>query len=292
MEAIKLEVDFEFNELIRLSRLSLRELSQLLKERGIEASPAMLSLLKNGRKEHSPLLDQIKKILREYIPQDMQVIQFQTEGQRRMLSVLEAAYEDRELALIVGPSGIGKTYTIGRFSQSREGVVVYKVAKIMALGDLLRDLCRVLSIPEYGTNYQKFIRIRDAVRNKKLLIIDEADLLADDSPKRFLKKIEVFRELSSVCGVVLVGLLELDEAIYANVKSYVYSRMGYYACLKEPSPQELLRYCEYRGIKDSRRVAGNAIGRGYFRYIDKVAKRALKIGEDMALSIMYGGRRQ
>jgi len=289
MEAI--EVDFEFNELLRLSGLSLRELSQLLKERGIEASPAMLSLLKNGRKE-SALLDQIKKILREYLPEDRQVGQFLTEGQRRILSVLEAAYEDRELALIVGPSGIGKTYTIGKFSQSREGVVVYKIVKIMALGDFLRDLCRVLSIPEYGTNYQKFIRIRDALRNKKLLIIDEADLLADDSPKRFLKKIEVFRELSSVCGVVLVGLPELDEAIYANVKSYVYSRMGYYACLKEPSPQELLRYCELKGLKESRRIAGNAIGRGYFRYIDKVANRAIKIGEEMALSLMYGGRRQ
>jgi hypothetical protein len=124
-----------------------------------------------------------------------------------------------------------------------------------------------------------------------MLIVDEADLLADESPNKFLRKIEIFRELANVCAVVLVGLPELDEAIYANVKSYIYSRMGYYAYLKEPEPQELIKYCELKGIKNIRQVAGASMGRGYFRYINKVAKRAKKIGEELALSIMYAGRR-
>jgi len=283
-------IDFEFNELLSISGMTLRKLSEILKERGIEASPAMLSLLRNGKKD-SQLKEEIKNILKEYIPQERLNGQFQTEGQKRLLSVLEAAYEDRELALIVGASGIGKTYTIEQFASKKKDVVVYKVAKIMSLGDMLRTLCKVLALPEYGTNYQRFLRIKDALKHKGALIVDEADLLVDDSPKRFLKKIEVFRELASVTAVVLVGLPELDEAIYQNVKSYVYSRLGYYALLKEPTPQELFRYCEIKGIKDARRVAGNAIGRGYFRYIDKVARRASKIGEEMSISIMYSGKR-
>ena len=283
-------VNLGFQEAIRLLGLSLRETSDLLKKRGIDISPAMLSLIKNGKKD-SELVPEILQVLQEYIPQERYKSQFQTEGQRRFWAILESAYEDKELALVVGPSGIGKTYTITQYAKNKEDVVVYKVAKIMSLGDMLRDLCKVIGVAEYGTNFQKFSRVKEALWMKKMLIVDEADLLVDDSPKRFIKKIEVFRELSDACAVVLVGLPELDEAIYANIKSYVYSRMGYYAYIKEPSPQELLRYCENHGLKDARKIAGNAIGRGFFRYIDKVARRSLKIGEDLALSIMYSGKR-
>jgi len=299
MEAQAQIIDFEFADLLKLSGLTLKKLAIILREKGINVSPAMLCMIKNGKRNSYPLKEKIKEILKEYIEQSKEekdgvveeVIEFLTGAQRRMLSVLEATYEDREFALIVGPSGIGKTYMVEKFAEEHEGVVIYKVVKTMALGDLLRELCRVLKLPEWGTNYQKFSRIKEALKGKKMLIVDEADLLADESPNRFLRKIEIFRELANVCAVVLVGLPELDEAIYANVKSYIYSRMGYYAYLKEPEPQELIKYCELKGIRNIRQVAGASIGRGYFRYIDKVAKRAKKIGEELALSIMYAGKR-
>jgi DNA transposition AAA+ family ATPase len=293
MEAHARIIDFEFADLLKLSGLTFKQLASILHEKGINVSPAMLCMIKNGQKNSHPLKEQIKEILKEYIQskEEKETIKFLTEAQRRMLSVLEATYEDREFALIVGPSGIGKTYIVEKFAEEHEGVVIYKVAKAMSLGDLLRELCKVLKLPEWGTNYQKFSRIKETLKGKKMLIVDEADLLADESPNKFLRKIEIFRELANVCAVVLVGLPELDEAIYANVKSYIYSRMGYYAYLKEPEPQELIKYCELKGIKNIRQVVGASIGRGYFRYIDKVAKRAKKIGEELALSIMYAGRR-
>lgn len=40
---------------------------------------------------------------------------FTTEGQDQMAIVLEAAAEDRELALIVAPSGSGKTFVAERY---------------------------------------------------------------------------------------------------------------------------------------------------------------------------------
>jgi DNA transposition AAA+ family ATPase len=217
---------------------------------------------------------------------------FQTEGQRRILAVLDATVKDREFSLIVGPSGVGKTYTVEQFiANAKNNIVYFKITKLMSAGEILKQLCETMGVPSYGTNGAKLKRLKEKAKEIDMLVVDEVDLLVEqDRPKYFLRKIEIFRELADVTAVVLVGLIELDEAIYENAKTYVYSRLGYYARVQEPTAEELWEFAKHRGVT-AKEVISGAMGRGFFRFIDKVAKKAREIGEEFAVALMYMGRR-
>lgn len=276
-------VDLELRQMIEDAGISLNALS---KELNIPRSS--ISLMISGRYEN----EEMRKKIVEYCQQRIRQREvFQTEGQRRILAVLDAALKDREFSLIVGPSGVGKTYTIQQFiSKAKAKIVYFKVMKLMSAGECLRQLCEAVGVPQYGTNGMRLKRLKEALSEIDMLVVDEADLLVEEKEKYFTRKIEIFRELAEVTAVVLVGLPELDEAIYKNAKSYVYSRLGYYARVKEPTPEELFEFAKQKGLS-STEVVGAAVGRGFFRLIDKVAKKSREIGENMALALMYIGRR-
>ncbi len=289
MQALKkIEPDWELKKAIETAGVKISEIAEAL-----NLPRSSLSLLIHGKYKNEKLRERIMEYLAERAERPENVGRyFQTEGQKRILAVLEATLEDREFSLIVGPSGVGKTYTVQEFISKRKGNIVYfKITKLMSAGEVLRQLCMAVGTPSYGSNGTKMQRLKIKAEEFDMIIVDEADLLVDrEKPKSFLKKIEIFRELAEVTAVVLVGLPELDEAIYENARSYVYSRIGYYARVLEPTPEELWEFARLRGIT-SKEVISGAIGRGYFRFIEKVAKRAGKIGEKFAVALMYYGKR-
>lgn len=285
MQAVKkIGVDFELKNAIDAVGVSL---ATIAKELGVPRPN--ISLMIHGKYENFELREKILKFCREKLKEKPL---FQTEGQRRILAVLDATLKDREFSLIVGPSGVGKTYIVQQFiSKARGNIHYFKVTKLMSAGELLRQLCETIGVPSYGSNGAKLKRLKEKAKEIDMLIVDEADLLIEqERPKYFLKKVEIFRELSEVTAVVLVGLPELDEAIYENTRSYVYSRLGYYARVQEPTAEEIWEFARHRGITNTEVVSG-AMGRGFFRFIDKVAKKAHEIGEEFAVALMYMGRR-
>ncbi len=272
--------NIELSEMVRRIGLSHSEIAKSL---GVPRSS--VTLLLNGKYQNKELKAKIEELC------NLSVKDFITDAQGRMLAVLEATLDDREFSLIVGPSGIGKTYTINQFIKGKEGVCLYKAQKIASAGEILKQLCVLLGLPYYSNNGAKLQRIKEfAKENVAMFIVDEADLMVEDSEKRFLKKIEIFREISEVTAVALVGLPTLDDAISRCAESYIYSRLGYYARLREPSPEELLRFAHLEGLKNAEKIVGMAIHRGFFRFIKKVARRAKILNnENIAISIMYLG---
>ena len=221
---------------------------------------------------------------------------FTTDGQQQMALVLEAAAEDREFALIVAPSGAGKTYVAERFAAGRDDTLHLKCWANPSQGGLLRALCLLTGCGVSGNNDLKLERLRAlgaelAFTGPRFLILDEADLFID--PKRsdrFLARIEIARELKEAgFGVALLGLPELQVELQRNAASYVYSRIGYHAAPKPPTAEDYYRYCDRHGLKRKKELAQLAAGRGGFRYLDKVARLAPRVGEDAAIGLVFRG---
>lgn len=215
---------------------------------------------------------------------------FTTEGQDQMAIVLEAAAEDRELALIVAPSGSGKTFVAERFVAGRDDTLYLKLWSNPAQGGLLRALCLLTGVAVSGNNDLKLERLR-GVADGRFLILDEADLLIDiKRADRFLARIEIARELKEAgFGVCLIGLPELQVELQRNAASYIYSRIGYHAAPQPPTADDYYRYCDARGLSQKKDLAKLAAGRGGFRYLDKIARLAPRVGEAAAIQLVFRG---
>ena len=215
---------------------------------------------------------------------------FTTEGQDQMTIVLEAAAEDRELALIVAPSGSGKTFVAERFAAGRDDTLYLKLWSNPAQGGLLRALCLLTGVAVSGNNDLRLERLR-AVADGRFLILDEADLLIDiKRADRFLARVEIARELKEAgFGVALLGLPELQVELQRNANSYLYSRIGYHAAPQPPAAEDYYRYCDARGLTQKKDLAKLAAGRGGVPYIDKIARPGPRVGEAAAIQLVFRG---
>ena len=248
-------------------------------------SPSTVSQVKKGTYTGKPeTAAKVQAALAASVPP------FTTDGQEQMAVVLEAAAEDREFALIVGASGSGKTYVAERFAAEREDTFYIKMWANPSQGGLLRALCLLTGVAVSGNNDLKLERLR-SVADGRFLILDESDLLID--PKRadrFLARVEIARELKEAgFGVALMGLPELQVELQRNAASYIYSRIGYHAAPQPPTVADFFRYCDVRGLTKKKDLAKLAAGRGGFRYLDKVARLAPRVGEDAAMQLVFRG---
>lgn len=221
-------------------------------------------------------------------------IGFTTEGQEQIGVILDFAAEDREFALIVAPSGAGKSFVAHRFSEGRDDVLYLKMWANPSQGGLLRALCLLTGVAVSGNNDLKLERLRAqaaVTTAPRLLILDESDLLID--PKRadrFLARVEIARELKEAgFGIALIGLPELQTELHRNAASYIYSRIGYHAAITPPSADDYYRYCDVRGLTQKKELAKLAAGRGGFRYLDKIARLAPRVGEAAAMQLVFRG---
>lgn len=260
-------------------------LRQIAKE--LDVSPATVSQVKNGHYAGKP---ETTAKIRAALAAGEPAPPFTTAGQQSMAMVLDAAAEDQEFALIVAPSGAGKTFVAERFTVGRDDALYLKLWSNPSQGGLLRALCLLTGVAVSGNNDLKLERLR-AVADGRFLILDEADLLID--PKRadrFLARIEIARELKEAgFGVALLGLPDLQTELQRNAASYIYSRIGYHAAPQPPTAEDYYRYCDARGLTRKKELAKLAAGRGGFRYLDKIARLAPRVGEDAAIQLVFRG---
>lgn len=257
--------------------------------RELDVSPTTVSQVKNGTYAGKP--ETTAKVRAALAASDPAPF-FTTDGQEQMAIVLEAAAEDREFALIVAPSGSGKTFIAERFVASRDDSFHIKAWANPSQGGLLRALCLLTGVAVSGNNDLKLERLR-AVADGRFLILDEADLLIDAKrADRFLARVEIARELKEAgFGVALLGLPDLQVELQRNAASYIYSRIGYHAAPQPPTAEDYYRYCDARGLTQKKELAKLAAGRGGFRYLDKIARLAPRVGEAAAMQLVFRGGR-
>ncbi|MDR1873551.1 MAG: ATP-binding protein [Synergistaceae bacterium] len=221
-----------------------------------------------------------------------------TEGQRLIQTVLHLTYETQGFSVVVGPSGIGKTYTAEDFLARHPGRAQYlRCADGMCMGDVIDALLELTGTPGYGSNSQKLKRAIRALKDQdvRMILVDEADLLVTDGSKpKILKKISVFREVKEAgIAVSLIGLDSFDTALRAVGETYVTSRIDLYRHAGNPTQAELAHYLAYLGhdpeTEGGRLAVSLAPKNGSMRFVSKAAQIAKQLSGNMmeALRLLF-----
>lgn len=209
-----------------------------------------------------------------------------TEGEKLINGILDLTYHTRGFSAVVGPSGIGKTYTSRLFEEAHPDVLYMRCADGMSMGDVINSLLESVQTPAYGTKTQKMRRCIQALRDKgiRMILVDEADLLVTEGSKpAILKKISVFREIKEAgIGVAMIGLEAFDDALRVVGETYVTSRIDYFRKVRDTAREELAYYLGLQGFDPETSEAQHAISlapkRGSLRFLAKLCSTAGILG--------------
>lgn len=219
-----------------------------------------------------------------------------TDGQNLIMSVLFLTYKTQGFSVVVGPSGIGKTYTAQSFLDKHSGDVQYlRCADGMCMGDVIDALLETTGTPCYGSNSQRLKRAIRALKGQgvRMLLVDEADLLVTDGSKpKILKKISVFREVKEAgIGVSLIGLESFDTALRIVGETYVTSRIDLFRHANIPTAAELEHYMACLGVdpetEGGRRAVQLAPKNGSMRFIEKTVQITKQLSGNMMEALRF-----
>lgn len=154
-----------------------------------------------------------------------------TETFNRVTRAVTMAHQNKDIALVVGEAGVGKSTALQAYVEANpHNAVIIKVDKIMTKQTLVQDLAEALgyepkgSVPALAAKVYRTLADRDMV-----VIIDEADYLKDDA-------LELLRQIvtdKGQSGLVLCGLPRLEFRIktLTNDHQQIASRVGIFASL-------------------------------------------------------------
>lgn len=221
---------------------------------------------------------------------------FLTQKQRVFLKGLEFCYDDSELLVICGPSGIGKTFSAKKFASDHPGVVYYKVKEGFGWKNTLSEIAALFNRNEHGSSSDMMKNILAAIKTSgcRMLIIDEIEHIFMDTRKNAsLKRVAFFREIQEACGVgvALIGLDVLESELRFAAKSYITNRID---CLLKGEPVDLQEMREFweKVLKKSysrtlEPVFEKAKISGNLRILKKLAKRASGMSENFDAALYY-----
>ena len=219
-----------------------------------------------------------------------------TSGEQLINGILNLTYHTGGFAAIVGPSGIGKTYTSKLFDEAHPDTAYIRCADGMSMGDVIQAILDIVGAPAYGTKTQKMRRAIAGLKEQgiRMILVDEADLLVTDGSKpAILRKISVFREIKeSGVGVAMIGLESFDNALRSVGETYVTSRLDYFRKVRDTAQEELAHFLSTQGwdpeTLDARYAIQLAPKRGSLRFLSKLAQTATFLGSlKEALSVTF-----
>lgn len=202
-----------------------------------------------------------------------------TETARTLMSIMESAQFDVDLAVIAGNAGTGKTMAAEAYQQQTNNVFMLTADPSMSSpAALLHELADLLGCNDKGVR-----RIRAIVRRLRgtdaLLIIDEAQHLS-------VKAVEEVRAIhdQAKVGVVFIGNAPLNAKFDGLGRTaefaQLFSRIGLRKKINKPRTKDMCVLLAAWGIQDNEvEMAAKEIGRrdGGLRSMTKVLRNATKI---------------
>ena len=159
---------------------------------------------------------------------------FATPQFMQIISALEEAKKFGRTKMLIGETGVGKTYAIKKFAEKMpENTYVITVSDVYLLEDIIMELCDLLGVSRFNSatgrtmaTYSKKTRLDKVVARlieikesggKPILIFDEAENMNIS----VLKSIKgLYDQLKDHCSIVLVGTNRLiDRILNTNGKN-------------------------------------------------------------------------
>lgn len=180
---------------------------------------------------------------------------YESPQHREALARLEFAVEEKDLALLVGEIGSGKT-TLSRALIDRIGderPVVLLINPRLSPSQLLRSIASGLGLePKYFRNDlldQIHGRLFELYEEKRepVLIIDEAQLIPSKSTFDEIRLLTNFQlDDENLLSVLLIGQPELERRLDRSAYEALRQRIGLRYSLGPLDPEETIAYVEHR----------------------------------------------
>ncbi len=227
------------------------------------------------------VIEQVVGVIRSALPDAYQSeVEFEmTPGQKQGWTILELARRNKNMAVVLGQSGTGKTTLMRHYTKTHADATVLTARMGQTPADLTRAVCWLWNIGASGTNTERMERILTKAPGQ-FLIVDEADLLMEGrQQKHVIRLVELFRLIYEAgAGVVLLGLPSLYDNLVRAGETYVFSRIAYMR--KAPPPDKAFMERVWRrlvadypqALEMSGPVVEDANRRGYFRYLEMLAE--------------------
>lgn len=292
----------ELKDLYERSGLSLQAIAEQA-----SVGKSTVSMIVRGEypSPNAPAVDAVRRVLEDAVrakEPDWPAVRalplkpqtFMTEAQQTLQAFLEDAYRYRDMAVLTGVSGMGKTFAAESWAAGREDALYIKVPERNTYGGLLDALLEAMGGALSGTISAKAARIKSLLRERqvRMIIVDEADLFLRGKPVVFLNKIGLFRELHADGrgpAVVFLGLPILRDAASGMLDTYIWSRIGHIVQLPRPSVRDLTEFWSWLSGRTPTAADAAAVSladaRGAFRLLKKIHDRASVIGIEDALGL-------
>ncbi len=207
--------------------------SSISKKIGI--SPAALSQLLNGKYPNpqtleskiSDFLDMTEQVERIAKRPDFVM----TSLSKKVLDVISYCHIQKDLGLVYGDAGIGKTEAIKEYEREHSGVIVLRVSKAFSREkSLLKMIARKLKVAENNKIEDMYMDCVERLRGTdKVLILDEAQHLPHST-------IELIRDIydDAGIGVVFIGNHEVYRKMHGKGEAafaQIFSRIAMRKCI-------------------------------------------------------------
>lgn len=197
---------------------------------------------------------------------------------KKIHEIADMVHTDREVGVITGDAGVGKTFALRRYAEQNPDVILIEVDFGYSALWLFKELCREVGIEHRGQLSEMAAGIIKRLRDSgRLLIIDEAEYLPH-------KALELLRRVHDKAGVglLLAGMPRLIHNLRGSRGQYaqLYSRVGVYVTVEKLSPVDT------RAIVGSAIPMGNGVYKDFHRVsrantraLSKLIRRSLRVAE-------------
>jgi|Deesub1362A_J573_1020465.scaffolds.fasta_scaffold00533_10 hypothetical protein len=226
--------------------------SQMARQLGV--SRQMLHLYLSGKTVKSNVVEKRARDFFDKKEGDIPKWQIvKTDQFKAIMGLCELAYQDGDIAVVIGEAGLGKTIALTEYARRNPYKSLYiKCDVTFTARELLIEIGEKLGIAVSGTVRNMMREIERVLRtSRRVLLVDEADLLT-------IKQIEILRAIhdSTQCGLVLAGLPRLKLLLLKGPQmkdnlAQLYSRVGMLFRCKMPEEREI------KFILDSLRIKYN-----------------------------------
>lgn len=209
-----------------------------------------------------------------------------TSNAKRIMELLELCHVEREMGVITGHAGWGKTVTLKEYARKNTGSVVLVEADFsMTARVLFNRLSEALDLPTKGNLQTLLDNVILKLRStERLIIIDEAEHLN----YRSLELVRRVHDKAGV-GVALAGMPRLYHNLRGDKGDYaqLYSRVGAVVQLREGlSESDAQRLCENAGVRgDTSHLIKAAGGNG--RRLSKLLRRASRVARINQMDMLH-----
>ena len=275
-----MDVKQRINEMLKANVISLGDLK---KATGYERSTLSQVLGGKYQANEENIIAGLERFLSEW---DYRHGLCQTRGFASIQKVLQLTWQCREMAVITGNSGVGKTEAVKYYCMLNDHAVYVVMNKAIAARELLDQILFALgeASPGGSLNDRLTALKRSLQRHSRMIIVDEADLLQ-------VRHLEILRAIydSGYCAMVLIGLPRLlmlltrGQTQRENL-AQLYSRVGFRRDIMPPRKEDIEMIVKKHGYDFTPRfiqeIAGWIHNSGELRTLDKLLERS-KLFKDM-----------